>query len=135
MAQIKVEVQYDPSKETLEQVLAGLIGKAPAAKPAAKSAPVKADAPAKVETPVEEPKSADPTPVEAPAETPAEAPKPEPEAPVSKTDVRAIATALSKAGKQDELKKIFAEFGGKKLSDIAEADYPALMKKLVAANG
>lgn len=134
MAQIKVEVQYDPSKETLEQALAGLIGKAPAAKPAAKSAPVKADAPAKVETPVEEPKSA---PVEAPVEAPAEAPvsKPEPEAPVSKTDVRAIATALSKAGKQDELKKIFAEFGGKKLSDIAEVDYPALMKKLVAANG
>ena len=54
---------------------------------------------------------------------------------VSKTDVRAVATALSKAGKREALSAIFAEFGGKKLSDIKEEDYPALMERLVAANG
>ena len=35
----------------------------------------------------------------------------------------------------EELSAIFAEFGGKKLSDIKEEDYPALMERLVAANG
>lgn len=54
---------------------------------------------------------------------------------VSKTDVRAAATVLSKAGKREELSAIFAKFGGKKLSDIKEEDYPALMKELEAANG
>ena len=46
-----------------------------------------------------------------------------------------MATALTKAGKRDALKAIFKKFGGEKLSDIQEADYPALMRELVAANG
>ncbi len=49
---------------------------------------------------------------------------------VTLTDVRAVALALSKAGKQDFLKAAFEKFGGKKLSDIKEADYPALLKEL-----
>jgi len=54
---------------------------------------------------------------------------------VRKTDVRALALALSKAGKPDTLREIFAKFDADKLSDIAEADYPALMEALVQANG
>lgn len=46
-----------------------------------------------------------------------------------------VSTVLSKAGKREELSAIFAKFGGKKLSDIKEEDYPALMKELEAANG
>lgn len=99
----------------------------------------------------------DPTPAPAPNEpqndpTPAPAPKakkPKPPAPdvpqnvaeepvstpVSKTDVRALALKLSKAGKQNELKAIFQKYGADKLSAIAEADYPALLQDLEAANG
>jgi len=58
---------------------------------------------------------------------------------VSKTDVRAIALKLSKAGKQAELKEIFNEFGAEKLSEVKESDYPALKARLeetaVALNG
>lgn len=52
----------------------------------------------------------------------------------SMTDVRAVALKLSKAGKQTELKEIFAKYGADKLSGVAESDYPALMKDLEAAN-
>lgn len=74
---------------------------------------------------------------EAPASAPAtEAPKTE-DKPITKTDIRAVALKLSKAGKQKELADIFAKFGCKKLSDFdsrTEA-YPALMKELVSVNG
>lgn len=55
-----------------------------------------------------------------------------PKAP-SKTDVRAVALKLSKAGQQDKLKEIFAKYGADKLSGVAESDYPALMKDLEEA--
>jgi len=67
--------------------------------------------------------SADPAP-----ETP-----PTGEAP-TKTDVRALALKLSKAGKQDVIKEIFGKYGADKLSGVAEEHYPELMKDLVAAN-
>lgn len=56
---------------------------------------------------------------------------------ITKTDIRAVASKLSKAGKQEELAAIFAKFGCKKLSDFdsRQEDYPALMKELVKANG
>lgn len=76
-------------------------------------------------------------PVEAPAPAPvAEAPKTE-DKPITKTDIRAVALKLSKAGKQKELADIFAKFGCKKLSDFDDRteDYPSLMKELVSANG
>jgi len=79
--------------------------------------------------------------VEQKAEAPAaEAPKTEekPETPaITQTDIRAAATKLSKAGKQEELAAIFAKFGGKKLSDFKERPevYPDLMRELVNANG
>ena len=74
-----------------------------------------------------------------PKEPPAEDPEPEPGedgvAEISMTDVRAAALKLSKAGKQPELKEIFAKYGADKLSDISEDDYPELMADLRALNG
>lgn len=52
----------------------------------------------------------------------------------TKTDLRAIALKLSKAGKQDILKELFAKYKAEQLSGVVESDYPALMKDLVAAN-
>ena len=75
-----------------------------------------------------------PTP-EPPAEKPAEDPAPAEK--VTKTDIRAVALKLSKAGKQKELAVAFAKFGCKKLSDFDARpdDYPALMKELVSIDG
>ena len=80
------------------------------------------------------------SPSEAAVEQKDEAPKTEekPETPaITQTDIRAAATKLSKAGKQEELAAIFAKFGGKKLSDFKERPevYPDLMRELVNANG
>lgn len=85
---------------------------------------------------------------DSPSEKPVEAPKTETLAPaaeapktedksITKTDIRAVALKLSKAGKQKELADIFAKFGCKKLSDFDSRteDYPALMKELVSVNG
>ena len=57
--------------------------------------------------------------------------------PITKTDIRAVALKLSKAGKQKELAAAFAKFGCKKLSDFDSRteDYPALMRELVNVNG
>lgn len=77
------------------------------------------------------------SPSEKPVEVPkTEAPKTE-DKPITKTDIRAVALKLSKAGKQKELADIFAKFGCKKLSDFDSRteDYPALMKELVSVNG
>jgi len=52
----------------------------------------------------------------------------------TKTDVRALALKLSKAGKQDVIKKIFGKYGADKLSGVAEEHYPELMEDLVTAN-
>jgi hypothetical protein len=54
---------------------------------------------------------------------------------ISLTDVRAVALKLSKAGQQAKLKEIFAKYDAKKLSDISEENYPALMADLEAVNG
>ena len=93
------------------------------------------------EKPVETPKTEAPAPAtetpktEAPAPA-TETPKTE-DKPITKTDIRAVALKLSKAGKQKELADIFAKFGCKKLSDFDSRteDYPALMKELVSVNG
>lgn len=78
---------------------------------------------------------------DSPSEKPVEAPKTETpkteDKPITKTDIRAVALKLSKAGKQKELADIFAKFGCKKLSDFDDRteDYPSLMKELVSVNG
>lgn len=153
MAQIKIEITYDPSKETLEQAVSSLTPKArptELARPeseqqgasAAATTGSKPAEPTGGPTPAATAKTSAPAKTEgkaasAAADDSSHASHPSDATPkkVSKTDVRAIATALSKAGKREELAAIFAEFGGKKLSDIKEEDYPALMERLVAANG
>lgn len=63
--------------------------------------------------------------------------EPEPtekKAAVTKTDVRAVALKISKAGKSDALREIFGKFGATNLKGIAEGDYEALMRELVAVN-
>lgn len=80
--------------------------------------------PATSDKKADKPRSAPATKEKATADTPA--------AP-SKTDVRAVALKLSKAGQQDKLKEIFSKYGADKLSDIAESDYPTLMKDLEEA--
>lgn len=50
--------------------------------------------------------------------------------PITISDLRKKGTELTKAGKLPELQEVFAEFGAKKLSGLAEADYPAVMKRL-----
>lgn len=147
MAQIKIEVTFNTNEETLDQALAKLLSQTPVqdapATPTKKSAKQKTDAPATVQPDPQPDAAPDPQPeAETKVKTdpaseetaPDATPAPE-EKPVSKTDVRAVATALTKAGKRDTLKAIFKKFGGEKLSDIQEADYPALMRELVAANG
>lgn len=52
---------------------------------------------------------------------------------ITAQDVKAVCLKLSKAGKQAELKAAFAKFGGKKLSDIAESDFGALLEELANA--
>lgn len=66
---------------------------------------------------------------------PEEEPSPKDES-ITKTDIRAVALKLSKAGKQKELADIFAKFGGKKLSDFDSRPdtYSELMKELVSVN-
>lgn len=59
----------------------------------------------------------------------------EPSKPViSKTEVRAAALKISKAGKADILRKIFAEFDADNLKGIPEDKYDELMKRLVEVN-
>lgn len=74
-----------------------------------------------------EPKAEEPKPVEKPEEVKPEEPA---EKVYSKTDVKAVCLQFSKAGRQDELRAAFAKFGAKKLTEIAESDYPALMEVL-----
>lgn len=63
--------------------------------------------------------------------------KPEDKAPakaITMTDVRAVALKISKAGKSDVLKEIFAKFDATKLSEVPVERYEDLMKELVAVN-
>lgn len=53
---------------------------------------------------------------------------------ITKTDVRAVALKISKAGKSDVLREIFSKFGATNLKGIAEDDYEALMRELVAVD-
>lgn len=50
------------------------------------------------------------------------------------SDIRALALPLSKASKQNVIINIMAKYGAKKLSDIAEEDYPNVMEDLRKAN-
>lgn len=52
---------------------------------------------------------------------------------ITLTDVRAVALKLSKAGRSDLLKEIFAKFGATKLSEVPEDKYADLMEELTNA--
>ncbi len=53
---------------------------------------------------------------------------------ITKQDVRAVALKISKAGKADELKKVFAKFDATKLSEVPEENYEELMAELTKIN-
>lgn len=53
---------------------------------------------------------------------------------VTKAELRSAALKVSKAGKSEELAKLFKSFGANKLSEIAEADYAAVLEGLVKLN-
>ncbi|MCD7803542.1 MAG: hypothetical protein LUH03_00095 [Oscillospiraceae bacterium] len=105
-----------------------------------KDNPEETEAPGKDKKPAKRTAAKDkkPAPKEAPAEEekPAPAPAPVPAPEVTLTDVRSVALKLSKAGRQKELKEIFAKYGADKLSGIAAENYAALLADLEEkANG
>lgn len=95
MATIKVEVTYDPKKETLSQALASLLTEKPEHTETIAQMSL-FDNPAPTETPIAQ--TSPEAPQESPAEPATEAPdtKPAKEKTISKADVRALAVKLSK---------------------------------------
>ena len=135
MAVVDIHINFDPAKESLTEVLAQIvhpINVTPVVTTVAKPETPAVEDPQKWVKDNPEPEAQPAAGPETQAEPPAD-PAPEgdgqPET-VTKTDIRAVATKLSKAGKSAALKTIFAKFGGNKLSDIKEEDYPALMAAL-----
>lgn len=57
-----------------------------------------------------------------------EAPKAESKKPPTMTELRQAAAVLSKAGKKDELKAIFAKYGAEKLSAVPAEKYAELLE-------
>ena len=133
MATIKVEVTYDPKKETLNQALASLLTEKPERTETYAQMSL-FDNPTPTETPTAQ--TSTEAPQESPAESAPETPdaKPAEEKTISKADVRALAVKLSKNDKA-ALKAIFRELGAANLSAVKEEDYPVFYEKLVAANG
>lgn len=134
MATIKVEVTYDPKKETLSQALASLLTEKPEHTEITAQMSL-FDNPALTETPTAQ--ASTEVPQESPAESAPETPdtnKPAEAKTSSKADVRALAVKLSKNDKA-ALKAIFKELGVANLSAVKEEDYPVFYEKLVAANG
>lgn len=73
-------------------------------------------------------------------EVKAEAPAPEAVKTTKKeniklSDLRVLARKFIDADRKPELEAIFTKFGAKRLPDIQEADFAALMEELVNANG
>lgn len=139
MATIKIEVTYDPKKESLTQALASLLTDKPETVETDSQLSL-FDKPAKLTDTA----AANEQPAQASQEAPQEpVTESEPEPPtdkstegktISKADVRALAVALSKNNKP-ALKAIFKELGVASLSGVKEEDYPVFYEKLVAANG
>lgn len=122
---MQITLTLDLTAENLDKlkVFCQETGAAPAQaeKKAAKAEPAKAEA-AKPEPE----KKAEP-------EKTADEKKTEEKAALTLTDVRAVALKLSKAGKSDALKEIFAKFGATKLSEVPEDKYAELMEALANA--
>lgn len=122
---MQITLTIDLTAENLEKlkVFCEETGAAPKAKPAPKQKVAPAAKP--------EPKQEAPT-EESPKENTAE--QAAPAKAITLTDVRAVALKISKAGKSDVLKEIFAKFDATKLSEVPEDKYGDLMKELVAVN-
>ncbi len=63
-------------------------------------------------------------------EPPKAAPQPAPQPEFTFTEVRKAFSAKSHAGYTDEVRALIRQYGAEKLSDVKEADYPALMADL-----
>lgn len=150
MAQIKIEVLFDPAKENLREVLKPLVDdQAPAkyeqmvipeftatreltdsdtmAVANVDKAVKTAEAKVKATTTLAE------EPVEEPAEESEEL-SAEEKLKALKRDIRALALALSKSNKA-KLGEVLAGFGATRLADVDPADYQTLHEKLVSARG
>lgn len=128
MATIKVEITFDPKKESLRQALSSLLDETFTAAEN-KQPDSLSDTPVTTET------TNAPMETEAPTEAPTESASDKaPEQPtISKADVRALACTLSKNDKP-ALKAIFKELGVANFSAVKEEDYPVFYEKLTAAN-
>lgn len=126
---IEIVAAINKLAEAIERGGTTALAPVPKAEPKAKTEPKAAPA-TKVNTepkaiPKEEPK-AEPAPKE-------EQPKPEPKAAPKEeptytlVQVREKLAALSRSGKQAQVKALIEKFGAAKLSDIKEEDYAALM--------
>lgn len=92
----------------------------------AKGVPVETTTPAK-------PKAAKPKKSEAPPAP--SAPEPAPAEAPTIEDVRAVATKLARAGRQDVLTDLLAKYGATKLSGVSPGDFAALLEDLEAVDG
>lgn len=125
---MQITLQLELTPENLDKLKTFCADTQAAAVP--EKAPAKKTATKKADKPAESPAPEEPKATAELAATPAAENETTP-AP-TKTDVRAVALKLSKAGKSAVLKEIFAKFGAEKLSDIKEDQYPELMKELTA---
>lgn len=125
---MQITLQLELTPENLDKLKTFCADTQAAAVP--EKAPAKKTATKKADKPAESPAPEEPKATAEPAATPTAEDETTP-AP-TKTDVRAVALKLSKAGKSAVLKEIFAKFGAEKLSDIKEDQYPELMKELTA---
>lgn len=125
MIEIKITLEHTP--ENLELLLAA----AKAAQPA-KEETKKEEEPKK---PAKKPAKKEEEPKTKTAAKKEEAPKAKEaakeEAPKTKNDIRYLALALTKDGKEDKIAEVFAEFGASRLSEIKEEDFQAVYEKLV----
>lgn len=126
---MQITLQLEPTPENLDKLKTFCADTQTVAVP--EKAPAKKTATKKTDKPAESPAPEEPKATAEPAATLVAA-EDETTPPPTKTDVRAVALKLSKAGKSAVLKEIFAKFGAEKLSDIKEDQYPELMKELTA---
>lgn len=122
MIEIKITLEHTP--ENLELLLAAAKAAQPAKEETKKEEEPKTKKPAKKE---EEPKTKTAAKKEEEPKTKAPAKKET----KTKNDIRYLALALTKDGKEDKIAEVFAEFGASRLSEIKEEDFPAVYEKLV----
>lgn len=120
MIEIKITLEHTP--ENLELLLAAAKAAQPAKEETKKEEEPKTKKPAKKqEAKKEETKKEEEPKTKTPAKKEAK----------TKNDIRYLALALTKDGKEDKIAEVFAEFGASRLSEIKEEDFQAVYEKLV----